>query len=156
MGQSMADIVIRPSSKFVKAGFVVVILVVIAAVVIHFQFLADRGQPPWLPAVAALLLLWPIQRMIRRLTVKMTISGDKLRYEAGFIAKSTRIIQLSKIQDVRVNQTLGQRLLGVGDVSIETAGESSRLIVHNLDQPNVLAEEIIDASHHSLGTGLGS
>ena len=152
----MADIVIRPSLKFVNAGFVVVLLVIIAAAVIHYQYLADQGYGPWLPGVAALLLLWPIQRMLRRLTVKITISGDKLRYESGFLSKSTRIIQLSKVQDVRVNQTLGQRIFNVGDVSIETAGESSRLVVQTLDRPSAFAEEIIEASHHGTGTGLGT
>ena len=150
----MADIIIRPSLKFVYAGFVLVLLVIIAAAVIQFQYRPDKA--PWLPGVTALLLLWPIQRMLRRLTVKITISGDKLRYESGFLSKSTRIIQLSKVQDVRVNQTLGQRIVNVGDVSIETAGESSRLVVQNLDQPNVLAEEIIEASHRGTGTGLGT
>ena len=152
----MPDIVIRPSLKFVYAGFVLVLLVIIAAAVIHFEYLADQGYAPWLPGVTALLLLWPIQRMLRRLTVKITISGDKLRYESGFLSKSTRIIQLSKVQDVRVNQTLGQRIVNVGDVSIETAGESSRLVVQNLDKPNALAEEIIEASHRGTGTGLGT
>lgn len=152
----MADIVIRPSLKFVYAGFAAVLVVVIAAAVIHFQFLADKGYAPWLPGLSALLLLWPLQRMLRRLTVKITISGEKLRYESGFLSKSTRIIQLPKVQDVRVNQTLVQRIFNVGDVSIETAGESSRLVVQNLDGPNVFAEEIIEASNQGRGTGLGS
>ena len=152
----MADIVIRPSLKFVYAGLAAVLLIVIAATVIHVQFLADKGQPPWLPGLTALLFLWPLQRMLRRLTVKITISGEKLRYESGFLSKSTRIIQLPKVQDVRVNQTLVQRIFNVGDVSIETAGESSRLVVQNLDRPNVFAEEIIEASNQGRGTGLGS
>ena len=149
----MADIVIRPSLKFIKTGFVLVLLALVAAVAIHIELLADRGQPPWLPAVAALLLLSPLERLIRRQAVKLTISGDKLRYESGFLSKSTRIIQIPKVQDVRVNQTLGQRLAGVGDLSIETAGESSRLVVANLDNPRTLAEEIIEASSHGAVGG---
>lgn len=136
--------VVRPTLKFVYAGYVLVAVLLIAAWVVHSQMLAEKGQPPWLPAVAALLLLWPIQRHIRRLTSKLTISDDKLYYESGFISKATRIIQIPKIQDVRVNQSVGQRIANVGDLLIETAGESSRLTLHNIDDPRGLADKIIE------------
>jgi uncharacterized membrane protein YdbT with pleckstrin-like domain len=55
---------------------------------------------------------------------------------------------------VRVIQSFWQRLFGVGDISIETAGENSRLVVGNLDQPRELAEQITDASTHAGSTGL--
>ena len=38
----MADIVIRPSMKFIKAGYVCALLVVCAAVVVHYEYLVDR------------------------------------------------------------------------------------------------------------------
>jgi hypothetical protein len=47
-----------------------------------------------------------------------------------------------------------QRILNVGDVSIETAGENSRLVVENLDGPQQLAEKLTDASAHPPTTGL--
>jgi uncharacterized membrane protein YdbT with pleckstrin-like domain len=142
----MPDTVIRPTTKFIKAGFVLVLLLTIAAFVVHAKFLEDRPASRWLPLAAALFLLWPIERLIRRQAVKLTVSADKLRYESGFLSTTTRIIQLPKVQDVRVNQTLGQRILGVGDLAIETAGESSRLMIHNIDRPHALAEQIIEAS----------
>ena len=85
-----------------------------------------------------------IKRHIQRQTVKLTIAGEKLRYETGLTSKSTRLIQLPKVQDVRVLQSMGQRMFGVGDISIETAGENSRLVVENLDNPQQLAEQITD------------
>jgi uncharacterized membrane protein YdbT with pleckstrin-like domain len=78
-----------------------------------------------------------------------------LRYEEGLLSKTTRNIQLSKIQDVRVDQSLGQRMLGVGDISIETSGESSRLEVDNIDSPQGVAEEIIAASQQHGTTQAG-
>jgi uncharacterized membrane protein YdbT with pleckstrin-like domain len=150
----MADVVIRPSLKFIQAGYVAVILLIIAAVVVHYQYLAPQGQPPWLPAVAALLLLLPIRRHLGRQFTKITISGEKLYYEAGFLSKATRIIQIPKIQDVRVHQTLGQRMFGVGDLAIETAGEASRLSLANINQPRQVAEEILALVEHDRGTGL--
>ncbi len=153
----MADIVIRPSMKFIKAGYVCALLVVCAAVIVHYKYLVDQypqQKYPWLPIVSLLVLLWPIKRHLQRQTVKLTIAGDKLRYETGLASKSMRIIQLSKVQDVRVIQSFGQRIFGVGNISIETAGENSRLVVANLDGPRELAEQITDASGHSASTGL--
>ena len=149
----MQDTVIRPSMKFIKAGYLLVLLLILAAAAVHYKYLAPVYQP-WLPAVTALLLVFPIKRHIQRQTVKLTFAGDKLRYETGLLSKSTRIIQLSKVQDVRVIQSLGQRILGVGDISIETAGENSRLIVENLDRPQQLAEQITDASGQASTPGV--
>ncbi len=81
------------------------------------------GHQPWLPSGAALVLLIPIRRHIRRQLERMTITGDKVRYEVGWLSRTTRTLQLSKIQDVRVDQSLGQRLLGVGDIAIEPRGK---------------------------------
>jgi uncharacterized membrane protein YdbT with pleckstrin-like domain len=149
----MADIVIRPSMKFIRAGYIITLLVVAAAMVLSYHYLPE-SYPRWLPTLWLVLFLWPIKRHIQRQAVKLTIAGDKLRYEIGLGSKSTRLIQLPKVQDVRVVQSVMQRMLGVGDISIETAGENSRLIVHNLDQPQQLAEQLTDLAGHAPGTGL--
>jgi len=147
----MTDRVIRPSMKVVKMWYIFALLVIVVAVFVHVLYLMPREESswlrrPWLPALAALVFLVPIRRHISRQLVKMTIAGDKLRYEMGLLSKTTRNIQLSKIQDVRVDQSLGQRIMGVGDISIETSGETSRLEMDNLDRPQAIADEIIAAS----------
>src|SRR5271154_4781939 len=131
----MSDIVIRPSMKFIKIGNVCALLMVGAAIFVHYKYLVDRypeQRYPYLPIASLLVLLWPFKRHLQRQTVKLTIAGDKLRYETGLASKSMRLIQLPKVQDVRVIQSFWQRLFGVGDISIETAGENSRLVVGNL------------------------
>ena len=145
----MQEVMIRPTLKFVKAGYLTVLLLIAAAAWFGLAYLDPTV--PWLPAVAALLLLWPIERHLRRQVSKVIISGDKLRYEAGFLSKTTRTISLAKVQDVSVHQTLGQRLSGTGDLSIETAGESSRLTVRNIDHPQKIADQIHAASVAAAG-----
>ena len=53
-----------------------------------------------------------------------------------------------------MDQSLGQRLFGVGDLSIETAGETSRLTVRSIDEPQEVADRIMEATHLS-GRGHG-
>jgi uncharacterized membrane protein YdbT with pleckstrin-like domain len=105
--------------------------------------------PDWTPAVIAVLLVWPLQRHLRRQGTKVVVSSDKLRYESGLISKSTRTISLAKVQDVSVHQSVGQRITSTGDLAIETAGESSRLTVHNIDRPQAVADQIHDASERA-------
>src|SRR3981081_2791759 len=149
----MADVVLRPTMRYVSLGYLRVVLIIIGAFVLHAMYLPD--QPYWVPCIAALLLLWPLERQMRRYAAKVTISGDKLRDETGFLAKSTRTIQLSKIQDVRVDQSLGQRFFGGGNISIETAGEPSGLTVFHIDNPQHVADMILHAGEqHAAGDGL--
>ena len=146
----MEELVIRPTMKFVKLGYAAVIVLVIASVVAQNQFKDSMSPnlPSWvIPGLFALLLLWPASRHWSQRFTKMTMVGDKLRYETGMLSKATRTIQLSKVQDVTVRQSLAQRMGGVGDLSIETAGESSRLTFPNIDGPQAIADMIIDASH---------
>ena len=142
----MADRVIRPSMKLIKTGYVLAVIVIVAAVAAYAEYADPEKYPRWLPAIAVIALMVPIRRHIRRQAVKATISGDKLRYDLGLLGKTTRNIQLSKVQDVRVDQSLAQRMLGVGNISIETSGEASRLMLHNIDSPHAVADEIIAAS----------
>jgi uncharacterized membrane protein YdbT with pleckstrin-like domain len=147
---AMEELVVRPSMKFIRFGYLVVVLLIIVAAVAQNQFKDSLPPtwPPWvIPAAVALLLFWPMSRHWEQRFTKMTMIGDKLRYETGMLSKATRTIQLSKVQDVTVRQSLGQRLGGVGDLSIETAGESSRLTFPNIDRPQVIADKIIDESH---------
>src|SRR5579864_1816001 len=95
-----------------------------------------------------LILLWPLGRWIRRQSNTAVMTPDRIRYETGMLAKSTRTIQLNKVQDVRVDQRPMQRIFKVGNLSIETAGEASRLTLPNVDNPQALADEILNRSQH--------
>jgi uncharacterized membrane protein YdbT with pleckstrin-like domain len=138
----VTELVVRPTTKFIKAGAILAAIVVLG-VEIAYVTIWCNGAPRWLPIVAPLLLLWPAERWVRRYFRKAVVTADRLRYEVGVTSKSTRNIQLSKVQDVRVDQRIMQRLWSVGDLSIETAGEASRLTIHNVDDPQALADEIM-------------
>jgi uncharacterized membrane protein YdbT with pleckstrin-like domain len=140
---------IRPSTKTVKIAYVIVLLVVVGLAVGYAKFRPD--DPPWVPALALLLFLIPIRMHIGRLFTRFILDAERLRLESGFFSKSTRTIEIHKVQDVRVDQSLGQRMLGVGDISIETAGGSSRLEMDNIDAPHRVAETILNAARPSSG-----
>ena len=137
---------ISTSVKTIQIGY---ILCLLAAIGIAGYLVATHNQDEgmWallaLPSLAALYLL---ARHIQRRMVKLTILEDRLRYEAGFLSKTTRTMELSKVQDVRVDQTVGQRMLNIGNLSLETAGESSRIVMPSVDRPHEAADRILELS----------
>ena len=151
----MTELTIQPTAKFVKAGAILAGIIFLALEIgCLLSWNAIVG--PWLMAVPVLVLVWPASRALRRRLTRTTITGDRLRYETGVATKSTRNIQLSKVQDVRVDQRLMQRVFDVGDLSIETAGEASRLTIHNVDKPQSLADEIMNRAQRSTTAGTQS
>jgi len=150
----MEDTVIRPTMKFIRLGYAVVLLVIVVGAILFFTMIPPDNEwrdKPWIMAVPAVLLIWPIRRHIAQRFTKATIAGDKLRYEVGALGKTTRNISLPKVQDARVDQSVIQRMFGVGNLAIETAGEASRLTIRNVDRPQQVAEEILAASHGAAG-----
>ena len=142
----MSELTIRPTAKFIKAGAVLACIVFLALEVVCIKW-GNAATGVWVMLVPLLVLVWPALRALRRQYTKTTLTADRLRYESGLASKSTRTIQLAKLQDVRVDQKLMQRLFQVGDLAIETAGEASRLTMRNVDDPRLIADQIVDAAH---------
>ena len=140
----MPEITIRPTRKWISFSYTVTIILICAVVFAYNNYFPEASK--WPLFVAALLLLWPLSQDFRQRFTKMVIAGDKLRYECGILSKTVRTIQLTKVQDVRVDQSLWQRIFRLGDLSIETAGETSRLSIANVDRPHEVADEISDAA----------
>jgi uncharacterized membrane protein YdbT with pleckstrin-like domain len=140
---AVPDMVIRPTVKFVKAGAIAAAIVFLA-LEIGCLISWNHAVGTWIMALPPLILIWPGARAMRRRLTTTTVTADRLRYESGLATKSTRTIQLAKVQDVRVDQRVSQRIFDVGDLSIETAGEGSRLTIHNVDNPQQVADEIMN------------
>ena len=141
----MPDMVIRPTLKMVRFLHWVAFLAALA-ILIYIQNTPASHDWWWL-VFPALIFVYATFLQIRRRFTTMTVLGDKLRYESGVFSKTTRNIVVAKVQDVHVEQTLAQRMFNVGNLSIETAGETSRLTILGIDYPQEVADQILDASH---------
>lgn len=140
--------IVRPTAKFLKAGAILATLVFLALEIACLLWWNTTVGSALIMIAPVLILLWPAARAFRRQYTKAVITGDRLRYESGMTSKSTRTIQLSKVQDVRVDQSMIQRIFNIGNISIETAGEASRLTIENVDDAQGLADEILNHSQH--------
>ncbi len=143
----MPPMQVRQSLKGVKIAYVLIALLAAAIAAYWLGASNPPDVPLWAPmlAPAALLLLTAIRHMRRR-TTSLDVQGDRLRYESGVFSKTSRIMEMAKVQDVRFDQTLGQRMINTGDLSLETAGESSRIVMRSIDRPREIAEKLLELS----------
>src|SRR5580658_8402449 len=134
---------LRQSLKAVKAAYVLCLLLELILGGLWWYFQPDLTF--WAVAPIPLVLaVFVVIRHIQRRMAKITISSDRLHYETGLFSKATRTVELIKVQDVRVNQSVTQRIFNTGDVALETAGGSSRIMMESIDQPQAVASHILD------------
>ncbi len=149
----MEDRLIRPSMKTVWAAYGIAIIVILAGIWAYFEY--EPNWPVWVPAILLIVLVPPVRMHLSRLLITLRLHDDHLTIERGFLSRTRRTVDMVKIQDVTVKQTLGQRLLGVGDLWFESAGERSTMGITNVDSPRDIADEIIASSKRSPGAMRG-
>ena len=149
MGVASHDMIrrmlLRSSVKLIMVAYAFSGLLAIAVIALSFSEPAIAGLSTyWLLVIPAAIVVVAGFKHLVRLATKLTITEDRVRYETGILGKSTRVMELSKVQDVRMDQRLGQRIIGVGNVSLETAGETSRIEMANVDNPQKVADHILE------------
>jgi uncharacterized membrane protein YdbT with pleckstrin-like domain len=132
---------VRPTMIFIKLGYV---LAAIGAIGLVF-LLALTPLPSWISVLLALsLLLIPAYYHLRRNMVRYTLTDAKMEIDTGLIARTTRNIPLSKIQDVTVSASIPQRILGFGDLIVDNASElGGTTVLHNISKPRHYADLLL-------------
>ncbi len=132
---------VRPTLIFIKLGYA---LAVVGAIAVVF-LLALIPVPPYISILLALsLLLIPAYYHLRRNMVRYTLTDSKVEIDTGLIARTTRNIPLTKIQDVTVSASIPQRLLGFGDLLIDNASEvGGTTVLHNITKPRHYADLLL-------------
>ncbi|MGH9971221.1 MAG: PH domain-containing protein [Pyrinomonadaceae bacterium] len=132
---------VRPTLIFIKLGYA---LAVLGAVTLVF-LLALIDVPAYISIPLALaLLLIPAYFHIRRNMIRYTVTDAKIEIDTGLIARTTRNIPLSKIQDVTVSASIPQRILGFGDLIVDNASEmGGTTVLHNISKPRHYADLLL-------------
>ena len=81
----------------------------------------------WL-AIALILIsaIWLIQRYMKWATTNFVITSDRIIFRSGVVAKSGIEIPLERVNNVLFNQSIFERMLGAGDLLIESGGEAGQ------------------------------
>lgn len=75
--------------------------------------------------LAALTVLgWFVApRLMRWITTQVVLTSDRLILRTGVFTKYAREVRLPLIEDIMIRQSLWARLVGAGDLVVETAGQ---------------------------------
>ena len=132
---------VRPTLIFIKLGYALAVMGAIGLVFL----LALIPVPAYISIPLALaLLLIPAFYHLRRNMVRYTLTDSKIEIDTGLIARTTRNIPLSKIQDVTVSASIPQRILGFGDIIIDNASElGGTTVLHNISKPRHYADLLL-------------
>ncbi|HEV7687427.1 MAG TPA: PH domain-containing protein [Acidimicrobiia bacterium] len=93
-------------------------------------------------AVALAWAVWLGARLISWQTTHFVVTSDRLVFRSGILAKHTRDIPLEKVNDLASSQTFFERMIGAGDLLIESAGERGQETFSDIPHPNAVQQEI--------------
>lgn len=79
-------------------------------------------------ALAAIVIsaIWLLIRYLKWVTTNFVITNDRIIFRQGVIGKSGIEIPLERVNNVNFNQTAFERMLGAGDLLIESGGEDGQ------------------------------
>ena len=91
----------------------------------------------YIVAVAFILsALWLLGRYLRWVTTMFVITSHRIIYRHGVLAKSGIEIPLERVNNVNFNQSMFERLVGAGDLLIESGGEDGQSTYYNISHPD--------------------
>ena len=92
--------------------------------------------------VVLVALVWMIGRYLKWSTTNFVITSDRLVFRHGVFAKSGIEIPLDKVMNVIFNQSIFERILGAGDLMIESGGEDGQQRFTDIRKPALVQNEI--------------
>jgi len=119
---------------------VAMLIVVLAATIVAFVLSHLAGLI--VGVVLLVTLAWVGIRVIRRRNTNFVLTTDRLLYRSGVIAKHGKEIPLERVNDIAFHQSVFERLIGTGDLSIESAGAQSRETFGDIPRPSAVQNEI--------------
>jgi len=119
---------------------VAALVVVAAATIVGFIVTTVLGYV--LAVVLVVVAGWVGLRILRRQTTNFVVTTDRLVYRSGIVAKHGKEIPLERVNDIAFHQTVFERLIGTGDLSIESAGAQSRETFDDIPRPAAVQNEI--------------
>ena len=133
--------IVKPSSKPILPYYIFSGIVLMGAV----YLIVEMNYSIYWIAPALLIDIFAVLKHISLLSTKLTIDGENIHVDSGLLTKERRSMPLRKLGDVHVEQSVMQRMMGLGDLSISAAGESTRHTIQSIDNPQTVCDKILNS-----------
>jgi uncharacterized membrane protein YdbT with pleckstrin-like domain len=120
---------------------------VIAGVVTRIA--AHHVQDGWVVvAVVVVFLVLVVVGQVRRLQTRYSITSQRLTIEIGLLSRDIHQTRLERIQNVNSRQSVFERVLRIGTVEFDTAGESQfDFSFRGVAEPRAIVKTVDRALH---------
>jgi len=136
------EVVLDLRPHWAKLFFPVVFVVLAIAATGASTVLAAEVVSLVLLAVLALAVVFLLVRYVRWTTTNFVVTNERLIHREGVIAKNGIEIPLDRVQTIRFNQSIFERMIGAGDLLIESAGQTGQNKFTDIRKPSVVQNVI--------------
>jgi uncharacterized membrane protein YdbT with pleckstrin-like domain len=132
---------LRPHWFFLAGPTVALVAALALAIWVSQAVDSDVALFPAL-AVAVVALLWFLRRYAEWFTTDFVLTTDRLIYRKGILSRQGKEIPLERLNDVSYSQSIFQRILGAGDLLVESGGERGQSQFGHFAHPQDIQNEI--------------
>jgi membrane protein YdbS with pleckstrin-like domain len=120
-----------------------VVLILVVTIVVQLIFHRAAVTLTVLTACAVLLLLLLGRTTWRILSVSYRLTSQRLFVRRGILTQTVDQTELLRVDDVRVRQTIIQRMLGIGQVEVISSDRSdAELVLRDVLDPEAVSEHV--------------
>ena len=130
---------------FSKQVFTGVPLFILLVVVLQIPGSQDtlRSILRWVWGIAAIVWAgWLAIKYLDWMFTYFVVTGDRVVYRTGVLAKKGVEIPLERVNNINFHQGVWERIIGAGDLEIQSAGESGTTLFENVRHPDGVQQEI--------------
>ena len=132
---------VRPHWWYLSGPAVVEVLVIAGAIAA-----AAGSVSTWVVWVALVALvastIWLVYRYVRWTSTRLVVTNCRVIERRGILARRGREIPLGALSDIGYRQTILGRMIGLGDVVLESAGKNSQEVFPDLPHPAAIHNQI--------------
>lgn len=137
---------LRPHWLYLMKSGATLFAVVIVGLLVMFGWQPTGGTWATMRVLLGVALLgslgWFGWTYVRWTTTMFVLTTDRLISRSGVVSKSGIDVPLERVNTVFFSQSVIERVLGAGDLSIESAGERGTNEFHDIRKPSIVQKEI--------------
>ena len=135
------------------AGPVFLTVVIVVGEVLAFAYFPD-DWPSWarwavVGLGVVLFLAYAVRAFLAWVTSHFVVTSDRLIHRSGWLAKQSMEIPLERVNDVSFHQTVFERMVGAGDLVIESGGEYGQNFFRDIRKPEEVQKTIYEMSEEN-------
>jgi uncharacterized membrane protein YdbT with pleckstrin-like domain len=140
---------LRPHWWFLAGPVAALVAFIVLSIAVQAAFDPPDAVTLAMLAIGVVLMVWFLARYAKWSTTNFVVTTDRLIHRSGVIAKHGKEIPLERLNDISFHQSIWERMIGAGDLMIESGGERGQQTFSDIRKPatvqNIIYREIESA-----------